>query len=292
MSSNLAKIKDPIFKERRDGLLEYCGPTDKTAVIAVWRTFDVKIDQDIWGQASVAAAVVPQYGKQDMEDLAFAVEKSVAYVRRMSKTYRYFTQNDTRVSNLSFKHHSIALRHVNPKAALLLASEKGWGCTKLEEWIINKAAEGKDEQPNAPDPIKLSELREFLAHVEEVIQDDFIQGCPDRGFAMRVFAQWKADLREENRQLYIADLREVVKNAIENRGALTVKQIITVTGIRQHDVESAVHWLVIDQEEYEWIEERGETDEARGTHTMILHKIGAPHGGAYTAPRASNHYSN
>lgn len=284
-------MNEPLFKEIGDGLIEYCGPTDAASVVEHWREFDAKIDMDIWGQASIAAAVVPVYGKQDMEEFAGAVEKSVCYVRRMSKTYRYFTKNDTRVSNLSFKHHSVSLRYTNPKAALLLASEKGWSATKLEEWVINELAGTKPGGRSGLSEIKLSELREFLAHVEEVIDMEFIAKCPDRGFAARVFGAWKAEAREENKQLYISDLREIVREAI-TRGARNVKELTKTTGIKQHEVEAAVHYLVTDSEEYEWIEEGGETDQARGSNPWILHKVGDRGGDAYNVPRTSNNYTH
>ena len=279
----------PLFKEREDGLIEYCGPTDKESAVQHWREFDAQIDIDIWGQASIAAAVVPHYGKGEMDEFAGAIEKSVQYVRRLSKTYRYFTKNETRVSNLSFKHHAISLRYPNPKAALLLASENGWSAAKLEEWIINELAGTKPGRGMSE--IQMSELREFLGKVEEMIDTEFIEKCPVKTFALRVFGAWKAEVREENKQLYISDLREIVKQAIE-RGACNVKEITKTTGIKQHEVEAAIRYFVVDTEEYEWIEEGGETDQARGSNAWILHRVGERDGTAYTASRPVNQYSN
>ena len=59
----------PIFKELPDGLLEYCGPTDNPSlVVEKWRELDASIDIGIWGQASIAAAIVPKYGLSQMAE--------------------------------------------------------------------------------------------------------------------------------------------------------------------------------------------------------------------------------
>jgi hypothetical protein len=65
-----------------------------------------------------------------------------------------------------------------------------------------------------------------------------------------------------------------------------------VTGFRKLDVESAVAWLVAEQKEYEWVDQGGETEEARGSNLKILHRIGQRDGTAYNAPRSTNHYVN
>lgn len=290
----MASKQEPQFKERKDGILEYCGPTDPSVVAEAWEGLDAAIDMDVWSQASIAAAITPAWEKATVKEFALQVEKSFGYIYKISKTYKYYTnpQNCPRVQKLTFKHHTLALRHPNPHAALLYAREQGMSTVRFEEWIIDEVGSGRAGGRSAMSEIELSELRRFLEHVEEVIQTEFIGNCPDKAFAARVFGAWLRDAREENKQLYIADIRELVRSAIETRAARTIQEIVKATGIRKNEVESAVIWLVQDQEEYEWIEQAGETDQARGSNSLILHKVGERHGGAYNAPRPLNSYLN
>lgn len=288
----MTRKEEPIFKERKDGILEYCGSTDIAVVAEAWEGLDSAIDMDIWSQASIAAAVTPTWQKETVKAFAEQVEKSFGYIYKISRTYRYFTQNCPRVQKLTFKHHTLSLRHPNPHAALLHAREKGMSTVKFYEWLIEEVGSGRARGRSAMSEIQLSELRAYLEHVEEVIQTDFIENCPDKAFATRVFGAWLREAREENKQLYISDIRELVRNAIEERAARNIQEIMKATGIRKNEVESAVVWLVQEREEYEWIEEGGETDTARGSNAWILHKVGDRHGGSYTAPRTVNQYSN
>jgi len=287
-------MSKPIFKEREDGILEYCGSTDAPAVADAWQKLDAQIDVDVWSQASIAAAITPVWGKDTVESFALQVEKSRGYIYKIAKTYKYYAidQKSPRVENLTLKHHTLALRHPNPHAALLHAREKGMSTTRFEEWILDEVGSGRAKGRSALSEIALSELRKFLEHVEEVIQEDFIENCPDKTFAVRVFSAWLNDAREENRQLHIKDLREIVRQSIEKRAARTVVEIIKATGFRKLDVESAVAWLVAEEKEYEWVEQGGETEEARGSNCMILHRVGQRDGTAYIASRPVNQYSN
>lgn len=278
----MSKKLHPLFKERRDGILEYCGATDAPTVAQAWQTLDAQIDIDVWAQASIAAVITPVWGKETVESFAGQVEKSRAYIYKIAKTYKYYAvdKKSPRVDKLTFKHHTLALRHPDPYSALLEAREKGMSTVRFEEWVINEANTGKVSGRSALSEIKLSELRAFLEHVEEVIREDFIANCPDKTFGGRVFGAWLNDTREENKQLYISDVRELVRESIDKRAAKTVEQIVKATGLKKYEVESAITWLVDDQGQYEWREQRGETEESRGGHTMMLFRRGDPYGNA------------
>lgn len=283
----------PRFREREDGLLEYCGSTDITVVTEAWETLDAQIDVDVWGQASIAAAVTPSWDKSTIKEFADQVEKSFGYIYKIAKTYKYYTdpRNCPRVQKLSFKHHTIALRHPNPQAALLHARENGMSCVRLEEWILEEVGSGRAKGRSAMSEIQLSELRQFLEHVEEVIQEDFIANCPDKPFAVRVFGAWLREAREENKQLYINDIRNLVCGAIDDRGARTVSEIVKSTGIREIEVSAAVKHFV-EEGRYEWIEQGGETEAARGSNAKVLHRVGERAGSDYSAPRTTIQYVN
>lgn len=263
-----------VFKELADGLLEYCGPTDNPSLaVEKWRELDASIDIGIWGQASIAAAIVPTYGQNQMDEFASAVEKSPCYVRRIAKTYKFFiTQNNTRVSNLSFKHHSIALRYPDPFEALQQASMNGWGCVRLEEWIINECQ--KTHVKKAVRRQRQNDLRDFLERVDGIILTDFMETCPNAEFGKRLFKGWRDDIAWELSQINHAETADRVAEAIDS-GALTIPDIKSATGLRASEIEGVIG-IKVAEGVYEWVREGGETDMARGSRRAILHKVGTP----------------
>ena len=265
----------PVFKELKDGLLEYCGPTDDSSLaVEKWRELDASIDIGIWGQASIAAAIVPTYGQQQIDEFAGAVEKHPSYVRRMAKTYRYFIiENKTRVSNLSFKHHCIALRHPYPLEALETASLNGWGCAKLEEWILNEA-QANSGVKKAISHLRQSDYREFLERVDSIIFNDFMQTCPNAKWGQRVFKNWRDEIAWELRQVDHEDTAEMITAAMDE-GAHTVADIKAATGLAARDIEGVIG-IKVAEGAWEWVREGGETDMARGSRRAILHRVGTP----------------
>jgi hypothetical protein len=264
----------PIFREISGGLLEYCGPTDDTSLaVEKWRELDASIDIGIWGQASIAAAIVPKYSQDDIGKFAEAVEKAPCYVRRMAKTYRYFiVENDTRVSNLSFKHHSVALRHSDPEAALMRASENGWSCVKLEEWILNEAVVNVSEK-RAIKQERQNDFRQFLESVDAAVLD-FMATCPNAEWGKRVFRGWRDDVAWELSQIARAEVSDRVVDAMES-GARTVSDIKAATGLRATEIESVIA-LRVAEGTWEWVRKGGETEMARGLRQSqtILHIVG------------------
>jgi hypothetical protein len=264
-------MSEPLFKERQDGLLEYCGDTKLDAVISTWRQIDTSIDRGFWTQAAIAASITPVYGQDDTGKLAEAIEKSPAYVRRMAKTYRHFTENDTWVSDLSFKHHSIAMRHPNPSEALLMALEHGWSCAKTEEWIINQAVENSATK-KAVKKQRENEFRAFLERVDGIILNDFMETCPNADWGRRVFKNWREDVTWELSQIARTEAVDRVQDAI-NEGAVTVPDIKAKTGLSTREIEAIVGAKVAEGI-WELVREGGETDVARGTRRMIIHVVG------------------
>lgn len=126
----------------------------------------------------------------------------------------------------------------------------------------------------------LNALIKWNEHVEEIIEEDFIALCPEKQYANRVFKPWLEDLRGENKRLYLDDLREKVIDAIEKGGFRTIKQLVSATGVKQSNIEAVVYQLV-DEEEYEWIERRGEGEDTRGKPGTFLYKFGSVRGDGY-----------
>lgn len=290
------QAQQPLFKEREDGILEYCGAIeppseedeDKGAewqAVEAWQGLDATKDESTWAQASIAASIQPVYGKETMKTFGSRIGQTPQHLKRIARTYKYFTESEHRCSNpkIYFGHHILAMRHDDPAKALRIAAENGWSTRALEDWISRRTS--KEAASADVSEETLNALMVWNEHVEEIIEEDFIANCPDRKYALRVFGPWLEDIRGENKRLYLDDLRVIVIDAIENSGAQTIQELILKTGKKRSDIEAVVSSL-IREEEYEWIQKRGETEEARGMVKNILHKFGAAHGGGYNAPRA------
>jgi hypothetical protein len=260
----------PLWKERQDGLLEYCGPTDKPVVVDSWRKLDAEIDVDIWAQAAIAASVTAVYGQEDMQELADGVEKSVQYVRRMAKTFRYYTQKETRVSssNIYFGHHAISLRHPEPRKALLTAAEKGWTCRRFEDWIVEQRG-GKKKKEHLFTDLDRSERTEYLKGLRERVEKE------RRECRYKEYKGMLADLIEsidwDIYQLGFGIAEDRVREAID-QGQTTVKQIVRFTHLKDGEVHKVIGKLVTDGE-YEWFKPPKTTKKARGTTTNTLRRV-------------------
>jgi len=261
------------FEEKADGLLEYKGPVDDVGIVVEkWRQMDATIDIGIWGQASIAAAIEPKYRDGRMEKFAEAVEKHPSYIRRIAKTYKFYVvENKTRVSNLSFKHHSVAMRHPKPFEALEKAAMGGWGCVKLEEWILNEAV-ANSKVKRAAKQRRQNDFRDFLERVDGLILNDFMQTCPNAEWGRRVFENWREDITWELSQIERTEVDDRVVDAVTD-GAVTVQDIKSKTGLATKDIERAVATKMTEGV-WEWVREGGKTDVARGTRRAIIHVVG------------------
>lgn len=284
------------FVEREDGLVEFHGESTE-AHIAAFRAVNSGIDDHYWSQAAVAASLSKKYGKakygdEQMEELAQAVELSVNYLQQIARTYRTFSQFVSRDTNLSFNHHRIAARYKNPEEALAQARANGMSCRSLEEWITEQHAKSAKRITRKAKHSVKTEFLEHLEHVESVIEDDFIANCPSKDFARRVYAQsWLTEIKFELRQFNRQANEEMIRAAIEDDGACTIKEIRSATDLPESDIDAVVGAFIATGE-YEWIPKRGEPDDARGGHLMMLHKVGTNDGGACNVPRAQNSYTN
>lgn len=278
-----------IFRTTSEGIPQYQGDTDVETTQTEWSKLDYKIDEQAWKQAAIAYAVKVSEQADAVKAFAEKVGRTPGYVYKLSRTYKYYAvdRHCPRVHSLHLKHHTLALRYPHPHAALLYARENALTCVRFEEWIINEINSGKASRRAGMSDIERSELREFCEKAEEIFQQQLIQPCPNKEWGKRVFGAMLNDLREENRQLYIADVRELVRDTVEKRSRRTVAQIVQATGLKKHEVESAAVWL-IEENEYEWREQRGETDEARGTHTLMLFRRNEPYGNSFTPSRSRN----
>lgn len=283
------------FIKVKDGMVAVVAETTQDH-IAAFRNVTEELDEHYWAQAAVAASLSKKYGmgdpgKGEMQKLAEAVELSSNYLYRMARTYRTFTESFPRESKLYFKHHVIAAGYTNPSEALAVAVERGMPCGALEEWVSDQnRKKAKRASRKAVEEVR-TQFLDHLEHVESVIQDDFIKFCPSKDFARRVYEKgWLAEIKSELRQYNRKLNEDIVRAAIDDDGAVTVGDIREVTGLPLSDIEGLVGQFVANGE-YEFVPQGGQTDVARGSARMVLHKVGTPFGNV-SLPAAQSRYSN
>ena len=85
------------------------------------------------------------------------------------------------------------------------------------------------------------------------------------------------EIADELKQLEFTEHREVVMNAIDDRGAEDRKAIRSFTGLEYKEIDSIIACL-LSENLYEWIAKGGKKDDQRGQPSMYLHKVGTPCG--------------
>lgn len=266
------------FVECPNGLLEFRAETPE-AHIAAFRKVDEGINDHFWTQGAIVASLTKRHGEKGpaIDQMASAVELSANHLRKMARTWRTF-QFVPRDPSLNFTIHKAACRHPNPAEALAVAKARGMSKDELNKWISEEAMKRADRATRKARSAARNAWRDHLLHMDEVIASDFIKNSPNQEFARRVCGEWRVDIADELKDLELAELREKVIAAIDDRGAENVKAIKKLTGIDTGKVEAIVSQL---QEEnlYEWIRKH---PLGRGQPEMILHKVGTPIGGTYS----------
>lgn len=264
------------FVEGRNGLLEFHAESTE-AHIAAFRAVDEGIDDHYWSQAAIAASLVKKHGEKGkaLEDMAAAVEKSEGHLRHLARTYRTFQFLPR--AKLSFSHHKEACRHPNPSEALAVAESNGWSKAQLSTWVSEQALRRATKATQKAKRAVRTDWREHLLHMDSVIREDFIANSPNQQFAKRVCGEWLAEIADELKQLDLTENRELVMNAIDERGAEDEKAIRKSTGLDGKVIGSIVYQLV-DEGLYEWLRKGGKKDDQRGQPSLYLHKVGTPCG--------------
>lgn len=281
------------FTERPDGLPVVEAETTADH-IAAFRNVTEELDDHYWAQAAVAASLSKkygngEYGKGEMNKLADAVELTANYLFRMARTYRTFTESFPRERKLYFKHHVIAAGHARPDEALSVAVERGMSCGALEAWVSEQSLRRANKATKKAIRAVRNDWREHLLHMDQLIVEDFIRNSPNQEYARRVCGEWRVEIADELKQLEFTENRELVINAIDERGAEDAKAIRQATGVEREEVNRIIGCLVAENL-YEWIPKGGKGDDQRGSPAMILHKVGDLDGGAYTEARPEHQY--
>jgi len=271
------------FVEGRNGLLEFHADSEDPkleleAHVAAFRAVDQGIDDHFWSQAAIVASLTKKHGEKGeaIDGLAKAVEKSSGYLRQMSRTYRTF-QFVSRDTNLSFTHHKIACRHTQPSEALAVARANGFSIERLNEWVSEQALKRATRATQKAKRAVRNDWREHLMHMDQIIVDDFIRNSPNQGYARRVCGEWRVEIADELKQLELTENRELVINAIDERGAEDEKAIRKAIDVDAKEIGRIVA-LLVEENLYEWVPKGGKKDDQRGSPSMILHKVGTPMG--------------
>lgn len=279
------------FIDHGDDLIEFQGESTE-AHIAAFRKVNEGIDEHFWAQSAVVASLTKKYGDKGdaINEMSTAVELSEGYLRQMARTYRTF-QYVSRDTSLSYSHHKVACRHPRPEEALAVAKAQGLSKDGLNAWVSEQSLRRASRATRLAQNAVRNTWREHLLHMDKVIVEDFIQNSPNKEFARRVCADWRQEIADELKQLEITENRELVIDAIDNRGAEDLKAIQKSTGIKREHVGWLVGRLVAENL-YEWIPKGGKGDDQRGSPSLILHKVGDRDGGAYSAARTESQYTH
>lgn len=264
------------FVEGRNGLLEFKAESTE-AHVAAFRAVDEGIDDHYWSQAAIAASLVKKHGEKGeaVLQMASAVEKSPGHLRHLARTYRTFQFLPR--AKLSFSHHKEACRHPNPSEALAVAESNGWSKTQLSEWISEQSLRRATKATQNAKRAVRTDWKQHLIHMDEVIANDFIANSPNKEFAKRVCGEWRQEIADELKQLEFTEHRELVMNAIDERGAEDEKAIRKATGLETKEIGKIVA-LLLAENLYEWVAKGGKKDDQRGQPSMYLHKVGTPVG--------------
>lgn len=266
------------FVEGKNGLLEFRAQS-LDAHIAAFRKIEEGIDDHFWTQGAVVASLTKKHGEkgEEIEKLASAVERSPGYLRQMARTWRTF-QFVSRDTSLNFSIHKAACRHPNPAEALAVCKAKGWSHHDLQKWISEQALRRADRATRNARSAARNAWRDHLIHMDSVIANDFIKNSPNQEYARRVCGEWRQEIADELKDLELAELRERVIAAIDDRGSENLKAIRKATGIDAGKIGAIVSQLV-EENLYEWVRK---FPLGRGQPELILHKVGAPIGGTYS----------
>jgi hypothetical protein len=279
------------FIDHGEDLIEFRGEST-AAHIAAFRKVNQGIDEHFWSQSAVVASLTKKYGEKSeaLHEMSTAVELSEGYLRQMARTYRTF-KYVSRDTSLSFSHHKVACRHTNPVEALAVAKANGFSKDQLIQWVSEQSLRRASKATRTARSAARNSWREHLLHMDDVIVNDFMKLSPNQEFARRVCAEWRVELADELKQLDIVERRELIVNAIDERGAEDVKAIRQATGIDRKEIEWTIARLV-EENLYEWVDKGGKTEVGRGTPSKILHKVGDVDGSAFHFPRVDHEYAH
>ena len=265
------------FVEAKNGLLEFRAETMEAHLIA-FRKVNEGIDDHYWSQGAIVASLTKKHGEKcvEIEKMAVAVELSANHLRKLARTWRTF-QFVPRDPLLNFTIHKTACRHPNPGEALAVAKERGMSKDDLNKWISDQAMRRASRATRKARTAAREDWRKHLLHMDKVIVSDFIAKSPNQEYARRVCNGWREEIADELKQVEIADSRELIIMAIDERGAEDQKAIRKATGLEMKVIEPILAEL-IDENVYEWVRKGGKKDDQRGQPSMYLHKVGTPCG--------------
>ena len=255
------------FVEGKNGLLEFHADSTEAHIVA-FRKVNEGIDDHFWTQGAIVASLTKK--------MAEAVELSSNHLRKLARTWRTF-QFVPRDPQLNFSIHKAACRHPNPAEALAVCKDRGWSHHDLQKWISEQALRRADRATRKARSAARSSWRDHLLHMDQVIAEDFIKNSPNQEYARRVCGEWRQELADELKQLEFTEHRELVMNAIDERGAEDRKAIKGATGLDYKEIDCIVACL-LSENLYEWIPKGGKKDDQRGQPSMYLHRVGTPCG--------------
>lgn len=265
------------FVEAKNGLLAFKAESTE-AHIAAFRKLDEGIDEHYWSQGAIVASLTKKHGEKGdaIDNMAKAVDLSSNHLRKLARTWRTF-QFVPRDPLLNFSIHKAACRHPNAGEALAVAKAQGMSHHTLNKWISEQALRRADRATRKARSAARNSWRDHLLHMDEIIAEDFIKNSPNQEYARRVCGEWRVEIADELKQLELTEHRELVMNAIDERGAEDRRAIKNATGLDYKEIDNIIARL-LSENLYEWIAKGGKKDDQRGQPSMYLHRVGTPCG--------------
>lgn len=228
------KLLSPEYLTQKKNALWQCRAETLEQHVEAFLSVDRKIDSSQWAMAAIAASIETKYGEGQIQEFAEKVEYTPRHVRRMAQTYREAQKGRWR-PHLSFKHHTEALSHSDPDAALDEAESKQLSAIALRRWIQDQRE--TSEEPRARFALHhLSAGYKLVAILREQIAAfptfaDELNECIDR-------------VTERARRTRATDRERVLKALKEWENGLSREEIMEDTGLSEWDVRQILGDLI------------------------------------------------
>ena len=135
-------------------------------VLQIFVNFREQEESGKWQQA--AALVVLSAGlKMKVKDISSETGLSPALIREMMRTFNVFSDESTRVPELSFYHHRLASKTPDPHAWIAMAADNHWSTRQMSDEIKKAGCITESARKDA----NRSKAKKALRMVNEVLEE-------------------------------------------------------------------------------------------------------------------------
>jgi hypothetical protein len=159
-----------------------------------------------------------------------------------------------------------------------------------EHWLNEKTESDRKDKDKFGKSREEKQLRleSHFKHAANKIQA-LMWSCPDKELGKKIYEPMVQDLRDLIEDMFTADATQACIKAWDN-GYRRENQIASHTGLPKSTVSHIMKQLENEGEFYK-VPQRGETEMARGRHTVLWHRKNHVVGNAYTQPQLVRKYA-